>query len=42
MFDVERTGCEIEQFYRHIVEGAVTPTAFSAEMALDEMKAGER
>jgi glycosyltransferase involved in cell wall biosynthesis len=36
MFDVERTGCEIEQIYRHIVEGAVAPTAFSAERALGE------
>lgn len=42
MFDIERTGIEVEQIYRHIVEGAATPTAFSAEMVLDETNAGER
>jgi glycosyltransferase involved in cell wall biosynthesis len=42
MFDVERTGREIEQIYRHILEGAVIPTEFSAEAVLDEMKGVER
>jgi glycosyltransferase involved in cell wall biosynthesis len=42
MFDVERTGREVAQIYRHIVEGSIRPTAFSAEMVLDEMTADRR
>lgn len=42
MFDVERTGQEVEQIYCHILEGAMAPPQFSAEGVLGEMKADKR
>jgi glycosyltransferase involved in cell wall biosynthesis len=42
MFDVERTGSEIVQIYRHIIEGSAIPTMFSAKMALNEIRDDEK
>jgi hypothetical protein len=42
MFDVERTGREVAEVYRHIVERRGSPIMFCVETTLNEIEANER